>query len=217
MARAHFKVPDTGSFAFRIGPASGTIDAINYTAAQYREIGACEAAEMIANVHSFILDVRTPPEYASGHIEGAVPIPVQQMQRRLDELAAHKQDPVFVYCASGNRSTVAGKLLVDAGFDRFVNSGHGIKEWYREGLPKVKWPLLTSALPTAPPAPAPGTPAGRCGSGSSPASSSASRSPVGSGACSPPPAAPGDGSQPIAPCLGTPSGLPGRRLPPDAS
>ncbi len=136
--KPYFKVPDTGSFAFRIGSATGTIDAIDYTAAQYREIGAREAAEMIANVHPFILDVRTPPEYAAGHIDGAVLIPVQQLQRRLGELSDHRQEPVFVYCASGNRSTVAAKMLVEDGFDRVVNLRHGIKEWYREGLPTVK-------------------------------------------------------------------------------
>lgn len=134
----YFKVPEAGSFEFRLGAAGGIIEAIAYTAAQYREVGAQEAAEMIANVDPLILDVRTEREFAAGHLEDAVLIPVQDLQRRLGELSAHKQNPVFVYCATGNRSTVAAKLLVDAGFVRVVNLRRGIAEWNREGLPTVK-------------------------------------------------------------------------------
>lgn len=134
----YFKVPEAGSFEFRLGAADGTIEAIAYAAAQYREVGAREAAGMIANVHPLILDVRTEREFAAGHLEDAMLIPVQDLQRRLAELSAHKQDPVLVYCASGNRSTVAAKLLVDAGFVQVVNLRRGIAEWTREGLLTVK-------------------------------------------------------------------------------
>jgi len=133
-----FKVSEAGSFAFRIGVAGGTIEAIEYTAAQYREVGAEEAAAMIASVDPLILDVRTEREFAAGHLSNAVLIPVQDLQRRLGELSARKGDPVLVYCASGNRSTVAAKLLVDAGFAQVANLRRGIAEWNREGLPTVK-------------------------------------------------------------------------------
>ena len=134
----YFKVPDAGSFEFRLGAAAGVIEAIDYTSPQYREVGAQEAAQLIANVSPLILDVRTEREFAGGHIDGARLIPVQEFQRRLGELSAYKQSPVFVYCASGNRSTVAAKLLVDAGFVQVANLRHGIAEWNREGLPTVK-------------------------------------------------------------------------------
>jgi rhodanese-related sulfurtransferase len=134
----YFKVPDAGSFEFRVGEAGGVIDAIEYAAAQYREVGAQEAASLIANVRPLILDVRTEREFAAGHLEDAVLIPVQDFQRRLGELLPHKQDPVLVYCASGNRSTVAAKLLVDAGFVQVANLRRGFAEWSREGLPTVK-------------------------------------------------------------------------------
>ena len=82
--------------------------------------------------------MRTGGEFAGGHLEGAVLIPVQELARRGGELAAHKQDPVLIYCATGNRSTVAAKMLVDAGFEQVINVRRGIKEWMREGLPVVK-------------------------------------------------------------------------------
>lgn len=134
----YFKVPDAGSFEFRIGAAGGTIEAIEYAAAQYREVNAQEAAGMIANVHPLILDVRTDREYASGHLKDAVLIPVQDFQRRIGELSAHKQRPVLIYCATGNRSTVAAKMLVDAGFVQVANLRRGIAEWNRAGLPTVQ-------------------------------------------------------------------------------
>ncbi|MDM7914135.1 MAG: rhodanese-like domain-containing protein [Candidatus Eisenbacteria bacterium] len=134
----YFKVPDTGSFSFRIGDATGTIEAIEYAASQYREVGAKEAARMIEAAHPLVLDVRSKGEFASGHLEGAVLIPVQELHARIAELTPRKQEPVLVYCATGNRSTVASKMLVDAGFTRVVNMRRGIAEWNREGLPTVK-------------------------------------------------------------------------------
>jgi len=134
----YFNVPDVGSFEFRIGAAGGVIEAIEYVAAQYREVSAREAAAMIANVDPVILDVRTAREYAGGHLANAVLIPVQELQGRLGELSAHKEEPVLVYCATGNRSTVAAKLLIDAGFRQVVNVRRGIAEWTHEGLPTVR-------------------------------------------------------------------------------
>ena len=58
---------------------------------------------------AFLLDVRTASEFRSGHIEGAVNIPVDQVARRVGELP--KATPIVLYCRSGSRSTRAGALL----------------------------------------------------------------------------------------------------------
>jgi len=134
----YFKVPDAGVFEFRVGEGGGVIEAIEYAAPQYHEVGAREAALMIGNVKPLILDVRTEREFASGHLADAVLIPVQGLQRRIGELEAHKHGTVLIYCATGNRSTVAAKLLVDAGFKNVVNMRRGVAEWTWEGLPLVK-------------------------------------------------------------------------------
>lgn len=137
-APAYFKVPEPGSYPFTAGAATGVIEAVAYAAAQYTEVTAQEAAAFIANRRPLILDVRTEREFAGGHLEGATLIPVQVLQGRLAELAGHKQAPVLVYCASGNRSTVAAKLLIDAGFEQVINVRRGIAEWNKAGLPVVK-------------------------------------------------------------------------------
>lgn len=64
---------------------------------------------------ALLLDVRTPGEYALGHIEGAINIPVDALRERLGEL--ERDMPVYLYCQSGQRSYVASRILAEHGFD----------------------------------------------------------------------------------------------------
>ena len=73
-----------------------------------------------------LLDVRSPGEFASGHIEGAVNIPVDELGRRLGEL--QKDGAVVVYCQSGMRSARARRLLEEHGFAQVHDLG-GISRW----------------------------------------------------------------------------------------
>ena len=136
--KPYLKMTEAGRFAFRLDALQGTFEVIDYRAAAYHEVNAAEGAKLIANVKPFVLDVRTAGEFADGHLAGAVLLPVQQLQGRLGELAAHRDDPVFVYCHSGNRSTVAAKLLVDSGFTNVTNLRKGISEWKASGQPLVR-------------------------------------------------------------------------------
>jgi rhodanese-related sulfurtransferase len=136
--RPYFKVPEAGVFPFRIGELTGEIEALDYRDAHYREVGAKEAALLIADLDPLVLDVRTEREFAGGHLDDAVLIPIQTLARRIGEIAEHRSRPVFVYCRTGNRSTVAAQLLVKAGFDQVINLRRGIVEWAREDLPVVK-------------------------------------------------------------------------------
>jgi len=83
-----------------------------------------------------MLDVRTPEEYAEGHIKGAVLIPVQVLAERLAEVPKDKQ--VYVYCHSGKRSARASKLLAKHGFTNIENVMGGIVAWKKAGYPIVK-------------------------------------------------------------------------------
>ena len=80
-----------------------------------------------------MLDVRTPEEYAEGHIPGAVLIPVQELEQRLGEVPKDRQ--VYVYCRSGVRSVQASKILAGAGFTHIENVEGGIKAWQAAGFP----------------------------------------------------------------------------------
>lgn len=136
--KPYFKVPEVGSFSYRSDSLQGVIEAVDYRAARYREVNAREAADILASLDPFILDVRTSWEFKSGHLAGATLIPVQTLQRRMAELEAHKERPVFIYCRTGNRSTVAARMLINSGFQQVINLRRGIVEWQREGLPVQK-------------------------------------------------------------------------------
>ena len=68
-----------------------------------------------------LLDVRTPQEYANGHIEGFCSIPVDELRERLNEIEAGK--PVYVICQSGLRSYIACRILAGHGYEAYNFSG----------------------------------------------------------------------------------------------
>ncbi|MCL6523212.1 MAG: rhodanese-like domain-containing protein [Thermoflavifilum sp.] len=73
---------------------------------------------------AIILDVRTPQEFKSGHIPGAINIPVQQLQQQLHRLK--KNQVIITCCASGARSALAKNILKQAGFAEVHNGGSWI-------------------------------------------------------------------------------------------
>lgn len=84
------------------------------------------ARELLAK-GALLVDVRSPSEFSSGHIDGARNIPVNALSARERELGA-KDRPVILYCASGARSAMAKKALRAAGFLRVHNLG-SIRNW----------------------------------------------------------------------------------------
>ncbi|MCS7055692.1 MAG: rhodanese-like domain-containing protein [Thermoflexales bacterium] len=79
-----------------------------------------------------LIDVRTPEEFKSGHIPGAINIDVQVLPQRLEEIPRDKA--VVLYCRSGNRSSYAAHLLRRAGYTDVYDLG-GIGEWRAAGYP----------------------------------------------------------------------------------
>ena len=79
-----------------------------------------------------VVDVRERHEYAAGHVGGALPIPMGQLPSRVRELDRSK--PVYVICATGNRSLAMTDLLRVAGFKAWSVTG-GTSAWARSGRP----------------------------------------------------------------------------------
>lgn len=75
-----------------------------------------------ANERPFLLDVRTPGEFAAGHIPGAVNIPVDDLRSRLDELPRDRK--IAAYCQVGQRGYLATRILMQAGYPA-MNVGGG--------------------------------------------------------------------------------------------
>lgn len=82
------------------------------------------------------IDVRTPEEYAEGHVAGAKLIPLKELEQRLAEVPKDRQ--VYIYCHSGKRSAAAADILVKAGFTNIENVKGGITAWQAAGYPTVK-------------------------------------------------------------------------------
>lgn len=79
-----------------------------------------------------ILDVRTPEEFASGHIPGAINISHDQLPNRLAEIAGAKDKDVVVYCRSGRRSAIAQQALEAQGFKRVLHLEGDMLQWQAE-------------------------------------------------------------------------------------
>jgi rhodanese-related sulfurtransferase len=77
-----------------------------------------------------LIDVRTPEEFAEGHIPGAVNISLQSLSSRIDKIARDRA--VILYCRSGNRSGMALTALRQAGYTEVYNLG-GIGSWQAAG------------------------------------------------------------------------------------
>ena len=82
-----------------------------------------------------ILDVRTPGEYSSGHVPGAINVPHDQVADRVEEFAAFQNADVVVYCQSGKRASMAEADLKAAGFSRVLDLQGHIQDWKEQGLP----------------------------------------------------------------------------------
>ncbi len=98
-------------------------------------VSVAEATLLINREDALVLDVRETSEWSTGHIPNARHIAMGQLAKRLSEIDKHKEKPVIVCCASGNRSSNACGTLERAGFARVFNLNGGISAWTGAGLP----------------------------------------------------------------------------------
>jgi rhodanese-related sulfurtransferase len=80
-----------------------------------------------------LLDVRSNREWATGHLKGAVHMPLHELQRRIDELEKYKGREIVCYCQTGSRSVSAAVRLKRQGFTA-SNMRGGLGEWNFQGL-----------------------------------------------------------------------------------
>ena len=92
-------------------------------------------AHKLVAAGAVLVDVRTPEEFAGRHLDGAVNIPVGDLQSRLGEIdkltGGDKNKPIVVYCQAGGRAGRAKTMLVEAGHPQVTNLG-GIADWDRK-------------------------------------------------------------------------------------
>jgi phage shock protein E len=92
-----------------------------------------------------ILDVRSPAEYATGHIPGARNIPYRELPTHLTELSTFREREVVVYCKVGVRAGIAEGLLEQAGFEQILSLEGDMQGWR-----DAKLPISTQVLENTP-------------------------------------------------------------------
>ena len=111
--------------------------------AQVEQVGVERAQELLSE-GALLLDVRDAPELdANGHASVAHHVPRGMLEFRADPQSAFHDPmmdparPVVLYCASGARAALAGKLLKGMGYEQVYNMG-GFNEWKEAGAPVVE-------------------------------------------------------------------------------
>ncbi len=112
-------------------------------AAQAADPGAIEPKALVerlawADRSLVVLDVRTPEEFAAGHVPGAINIPHTELAARVAELEASRGDDIVVYCRSGARAATALGILEKSGFKRLLHLEGDYTRWNGEKRPVVK-------------------------------------------------------------------------------
>jgi len=116
--------------------ATGTAIAQDAEIVDSTTIGADELMSRIeAETAPTILDVRTPEEFAAGHVPGAINIPYTELEERYSELELEGSDELVVYCQSGRRAAIAEAALSELGFTNVRDLDGHIAAWKQAERP----------------------------------------------------------------------------------
>ena len=77
--------------------------------------------------NAVLLDVRTPEEHKTGYLEGAVLLPLAELESKISSTVSGKNTPIYIYCRSGRRSGIAVEKLKAMGYTDLHNLG-GLKD-----------------------------------------------------------------------------------------
>lgn len=84
-----------------------------------------------------LIDCRTEKEWQTAHIEGAVLVPLNELESRLEELEEHRDQTIAIMCHMGGRSMRATLLLRSLGFTQAMSVAGGIDLWAIDIDPKI--------------------------------------------------------------------------------
>lgn len=102
------------------------------------KVTALQATQLINQGKTVVVDVRSPEDFAAGHIRDAKNIPLKELKGRIAELEKFKARPVVVVCNKDLQSNKAASILKKEGFGEAVSLLGGMQEWQTQGLPMTK-------------------------------------------------------------------------------
>ena len=114
------------------GALAGAADVVDIKPEIVQERTAKHDASML------ILDVRTPEEFAQGHVPGAKNIPHDQLPNRMSEIMNDKNKDIVLYCRSGRRAGLAAETLSANGFKKLLHLEGDIQKWTEADRPLEK-------------------------------------------------------------------------------
>jgi len=103
-----------------------------------RDISANDLANQLGQSDILILDVRSPQEYASGHVPGAINLPHTSVASQIESLQTYKNETIVLYCKSGYRASKAEQTLADAGFKQLRHLEGDMDGWQAGNFPIEK-------------------------------------------------------------------------------
>jgi rhodanese-related sulfurtransferase len=101
-------------------------------------VSLLQATQLLNQGKSVVLDIRSPEDFAAGHIRDARHIPLKELKSRISELDKFKSKSVIVVCSSGAQSARAASVLKSAGFGEVYSLDGGLAAWRAQGLPTAK-------------------------------------------------------------------------------
>ena len=99
---------------------------------QITEVDPREVHDALGNGHRddiVLVDVREQHEFEEAHLPGAVHVPRGHLESRIEGAAGDRSRRVILYCASGNRSALAAKTLLDMGYSDVASLAGGYAAW----------------------------------------------------------------------------------------
>lgn len=109
-----------------------------------RSISGTKGISISAAIHSFnqdaaiFIDTRSNNDFANGHITGAINIPAQDLEKRIDDLNKYKDKQLIVYCQTGTQNNKPCKFLAKSGFSSVLSLKGGLNAWTNESYPLEK-------------------------------------------------------------------------------
>lgn len=119
------------SFVLAVGCSEGQSETV-----AKEQVGAVEFQNLEKEYENeVLLDVRTPEEFATGHLRGATNIDWNSSSFETEIKKLDKNKPVLIYCRSGRRSAAAADKMRSIGFTKVIELEGGILDWQAKNLP----------------------------------------------------------------------------------
>jgi rhodanese-related sulfurtransferase len=108
------------SHVFLIGFAALIV--LLFLVKRLRQVPTAKARQLLAQ-GALVIDVRSSAEFATDHVNNAVSLPLEQVQRRIGDIEPNHSRPILVHCLSGTRSAMACRILRGLGYSQVHNLG----------------------------------------------------------------------------------------------